>query len=188
MDAAQALFLEKGYAATTLGDVVARSGGSLATLYELFGSKPGLLVAMVTERCAAITDLIACASVADIDLHEGLRLIAHRLYEQLGHPSVIALQRVIAAEAPHLPEIGRLFYEAGPATARRTMAQYLAAQTARGALAIDDTEVAATIFFSMLICDRQTRLLCGMTAICADADVDRHIDNVVAAFARLYAA
>lgn len=39
LTAAQNLFLEQGYERTTLGDVVARAGGSLATLYKLFGDK-----------------------------------------------------------------------------------------------------------------------------------------------------
>ena len=42
LDAAAALFLERGFADTSVGDVVKRSGGSLATLYSLFGSKEGL--------------------------------------------------------------------------------------------------------------------------------------------------
>ena len=43
LDAALELFLERGYGAISLTDVVKRSGGSLATLYELFGGKLGLL-------------------------------------------------------------------------------------------------------------------------------------------------
>ena len=42
MDAAKALFLSKGYAATSLEEIIATSGGSLATLYKLFGNKQGL--------------------------------------------------------------------------------------------------------------------------------------------------
>lgn len=187
LDAAQALFLEKGYDATTLGDVVARSGGSLATLYELFGNKPGLLLAMVTERCGEITRVIDAATLEG-EPAEGLRIIAGSLLAQLADPAGIALLRIVVAEAPRLPELGRLFYEAGPAAGRRTMARYLAAQAARGALRIDDPEAAALLFFNMLFGDRQMRLLCELPAEACGGDAERHIDDVVRDFVQIFAA
>lgn len=186
LDAAHALFLEKGYAATTLGDIVARSGGSLATLYELFGSKPGLLVEMVTEQCAQITSIIECVAIAACEPDEGLRLIARHMLKQFGDPKGIALLRVVVAEAPRLPKIGRLFYEAGPATGCRIMAGYFAAQASRGALRIDDPEAAAMLFFHMLTGDLKMRLLCGLPADTGDMNGERHIDNVVTSFIRLH--
>ena len=44
--AAEALFIEQGYERTSLAEIVRRSGGSLATLYDLFGNKQGLLHAI----------------------------------------------------------------------------------------------------------------------------------------------
>src|SRR3546814_11941406 len=49
LDAAESLFLEQGYERTSLAEIVKRSGGSLATLYELFGNKQGLLRAIATR-------------------------------------------------------------------------------------------------------------------------------------------
>lgn len=46
LDAAETLFIEGGYDRTGLADVVRRSGGSLATLYDMFGNKQGLLRAI----------------------------------------------------------------------------------------------------------------------------------------------
>ncbi|MDX2224661.1 MAG: TetR/AcrR family transcriptional regulator, partial [Rhodospirillaceae bacterium] len=55
MLAAVDLFLTKGFAATSLEEIVARSGGSLATVYQLFGSKQGLWQALVQERTQQLT-------------------------------------------------------------------------------------------------------------------------------------
>ena len=41
IDAARALFVEQGYERTTLKDIVDRAGGSLATVYKVFGNKDG---------------------------------------------------------------------------------------------------------------------------------------------------
>lgn len=37
------LFLEKGYEHTSLSDIVAKGGGSLASVYKYFTNKEGLL-------------------------------------------------------------------------------------------------------------------------------------------------
>src|SRR3546814_4201594 len=50
LDAAESLFLEQGYERTSLAEIVKRSGGSLATLYELFGNKQGLLRAIADRK------------------------------------------------------------------------------------------------------------------------------------------
>src|SRR3546814_14932985 len=51
LDAAESLFLEQGYERTSLAEIVKRSGGSLATLYELFGKKQGLVPAIAARWC-----------------------------------------------------------------------------------------------------------------------------------------
>ena len=42
IDAAHGLLLEKGYASTTIGEIAARAGVSVETVYKRFGSKAGL--------------------------------------------------------------------------------------------------------------------------------------------------
>jgi TetR/AcrR family transcriptional repressor of mexJK operon len=54
LEAATAVFLEKGYANATLDDIIARSGGSLQTLYSLFGGKQGLFEALIAELSSEI--------------------------------------------------------------------------------------------------------------------------------------
>lgn len=186
LDAAGALFSEKGYEATTLSEVVARSGGSLSTLYELFGSKAGLLAAMVGARCERISTVIDGAAVSGQEPVEALREIARYLMSQLVDPDGIALLRIVIAESGRQPELGRLFYEAGPQAGRRTMGRYLAVLASRGALALDDPEQAGTFFFHMLLGDLQMRMLCGVP-VADGAEADAHIERTVGAFMRLYA-
>lgn len=186
LDAAAELFAEKGYEAATLSDVVARSGGSMSTLYELFGSKAGLLAAMVGERCSRIATVIDGATLSGREPAEALRQIGRFLMDQLNDSDGIALLRIVIAESSRQPELGRRFYEAGPASGRRTMGRYLAAQVARGALEIENCEVAGLFFFHMLLGDMQMRSLCALPNP-DRSEVDAHIDRTVDAFMRLYA-
>ncbi len=45
--AARRMFLEQGYAATTVGAIAAEAGVSVETVYKAFGNKPGLVKAVV---------------------------------------------------------------------------------------------------------------------------------------------
>jgi AcrR family transcriptional regulator len=53
LDAALALFVEKGFAAARAEDIAARAGVSKATLYLYFRSKEDLLKALIEERFAS---------------------------------------------------------------------------------------------------------------------------------------
>jgi len=46
LDAAQRLFLERGYAATSIASIAEESGLSVQTIYKVFGSKSGLVKAI----------------------------------------------------------------------------------------------------------------------------------------------
>src|SRR3546814_14641572 len=52
LSAAESMFLEEGFERVSLGAIVRRSGGSLATVYDMFGNKQGLLRAVVDRGCA----------------------------------------------------------------------------------------------------------------------------------------
>lgn len=47
LEAAHNMFLERGYAATTVSAIAAASGVSVETVYKAFGNKPGLVKAVV---------------------------------------------------------------------------------------------------------------------------------------------
>lgn len=44
------LFLEKGYEHTSLSDIVAKGGGSLASVYKYFTNKEGLFAAIMEKN------------------------------------------------------------------------------------------------------------------------------------------
>ena len=66
LNAAEALFAEKGYAATSLRSIAARADVNLAATHYHFGSKEGLLAATVERRVAPINK----ARLAALDVLE----------------------------------------------------------------------------------------------------------------------
>jgi len=180
--AANELFLEKGYEATTLSDIVGRSGGSLATLYEMFENKPGLLRALVGDRCSRISETIDQAISSQKPPEEALRDIARSMFDKIIDPNATALFKAALAQ----PELGRKLYEAGPATGQAKVASYLALQSAGGRLRIDDPVSAAQMFFQMMFGHFHQQLMFGLPVRLNAAEKARHIDTVIAAFFKIY--
>src|SRR3954467_11338616 len=61
VDAARALFLERGYAATTIEAISERSDTPQATVYRLFSSKLGILKALLDVSIGGDDEAVAVA-------------------------------------------------------------------------------------------------------------------------------
>jgi len=188
LDAAMQLFMEKGYGATSLHDVVSRSGGSLSTLYEMFGNKAGLFRELIEDKCAAVSGMFEEASVADLPLEEALTRFAHLLLGLCSSGVAAAAYRLLIAEGPQNPELVTTFFENGPDAGRARMANYLKVQAARGALQLDDPLLAAERFCGMLFSDLDLRLACGLPLPpqFRGANLDRHIAGSIRAFVKAH--
>lgn len=187
MEAAAELFLEKGYAATSLADVVKRSGGSLQTLYELFGSKGGLFKALIETRCAPVTDLFEEDGIADRPPEEALMEFGRRLFQLVMSPEGLAAMRLIIAEGGQSPEIAEAFFANGPDMGKAKVSRYLQDQVARGRLAIDDIERAAIQFCDMVKSHYSMKALCGIPIALSAEEEEAHVRGVVEMFLNAYA-
>ncbi len=122
LDAAADLFLEQGVENTTLSHIVARSKGSRSTLYQQFGSKEGLLRAMVQEATTDIWGVITENPDADLSTEAGLFDLGCRFVSAALEPRALAVYRILACESRRLPELADVFYEFGPHTCEQLLA------------------------------------------------------------------
>jgi AcrR family transcriptional regulator len=156
--AGRAVFQEKGFAAATLDDIIARSGGSRQTLYSLFGGKQGLFEAIITDICDTIFHGLTPDEMAPRVPEEALEELGVRYLSIVTSEECINLHRLVIAEADRLPEMGQRFWKSGPGQSRAFLTQYFDGQVARGLLAIPDTAAAADHFLGML--SGTIRMLC----------------------------
>lgn len=124
LEAATGVFLEAGYGAGAVDEVVRRAGGSKSTVYAYFGSKEGLFAEVVEAVLGELTDSVA-TDLRGESLETGLRRIATRLYAIVTSERHIALARLVIAEARRFPELGRIYHERGPARATRWITAFL---------------------------------------------------------------
>ena len=185
LDAARHVFLRIGYGAAAVDTIAAIANVSKATLYTRFESKQALFAAMIERECRLCSQRMALAEQAPAaDLPEALRRIAETLLDIFAEPQNVAILRLVIAEIPRFPELGTLFYEAGPAVTRANVAAFL--ERHRELLRPVDAVTAAQDFISLLRGDLQVRALLGVGDLSAAARV-RTAERTVDAFLRIYA-
>jgi AcrR family transcriptional regulator len=184
LDAAEALFLEQGYAGASLAAIVKRSGGSLATVYEMFGSKYGLLRAVVDRnRDEGLRGLDESASALD-SAADVLRLLAYRHHQHMMSPRTIAFARVVIEGGLKDPEFGREFYRDVHLVFVECLAAMFREWTAAGKARIDDPTAAAELYISTVMCDAPIKAMLGQPAEPTDhATIDWRLAPLLAHFA-----
>jgi AcrR family transcriptional regulator len=186
--AAKALFLEHGYDSVSLTQIVRRSGGSLSTLYDLFGNKLGLLAAVIdAERNDGIGRLQAIlwqdGSPSDI-----LQSAAAHLLDAIADPDFVGLIRLVMSEALTSPEFATRVYADHHEPLIEVFRTLFAHWDETGRARITDPELSAHIFAGLFfhapqmralfrdrqaqqVCDRQQRIRHGVAMFLAGAAV-----------------
>ena len=186
IDAAKELFLTRGYAATSLEEIVARSGGSLSTVYQLFGNKQGLWEALVVETCDQLTAPLQDAMIHHDTPRAVLKAFALRLDALERSQETAGALRLMLAEGGKYPELARTLFANGPDALRNIVAAYLNSEVAAGRLAIADTALAAEQFGGLVCADTLMRNACGALLPASPDEIDRRLDAAVDVFLKIY--
>jgi AcrR family transcriptional regulator len=143
---ARSIFLAQGFDAASMNDIARAAGVSKGTLYVYFDNKEQLFAAIVREECMFHAESMFDLDPGDHDVEGTLQRLGAAYIEFLCLPEKASALRTVIAIAERMPEIGKTFYETGPAFGIDKLAAYLRAQTKAGVLAIDDCELAAAQF------------------------------------------
>jgi AcrR family transcriptional regulator len=138
---AQRHFQELGYGGTTMSGIAAELGGSKGTLWAYFPSKEELFAAVLDswiEQYAPMRE-----PRAGEDLRETLVAYCIDFLKIMLTPEVTALYRLVIAEAPRFPELGRIFFDRAPRRRQQMLAHLLDAEIAGGRLVPHDTLTAS---------------------------------------------
>tara|TARA_R110000787_G_scaffold3148_5_gene12692 strand:+ start:11716 stop:12366 length:651 start_codon:yes stop_codon:yes gene_type:complete len=147
--AARQVFLEQGYEAASMSEIVLRAGGSLSTLYAQFGDKQGLFIAMLDARVRRITESMGVELSAHTPVEEGLRRIGEQFTSKLLEPESLEMYRLIVGLARKFPEIPKEFQRRGPDKICQALADYLIDRESAGEIHLEDPYRAARLFLEM---------------------------------------
>ncbi len=185
LEAARTVFLEVGFGAASMDSIATVAKVSKQTVYNHFGSKEELFAAMI--RSFVEQKIRVFSKVAEGGKPaETLSAIAHQFLDPDNAGPRLALYRILMGEAPRFPELGDIYYDAGPAVVRKFLTDYLAEQDARGTLKVENPKFAAELFYGMLNgCQYKAQL--GIERMPDKRTVDAYVDYAVGVMMRAFA-
>jgi AcrR family transcriptional regulator len=185
IEAAYALFVEKGYGSVSVDEIIKHSKGSKSTLYKFFGSKEGIMKAVVESLAAEMLRHISieyppAKNVRNVLIHIGEVLVDLALSDD-----AINQHRLAVSNANTFPDVAKLWYESGPKTTFDGIAEVLARENSKGRLKVENPLHAAWFFGGMLIFkENMTRLIGAPQA--KKAEKKALVQEVVDGFLKIY--
>jgi TetR/AcrR family transcriptional repressor of mexJK operon len=181
---ARRMFLDNGYAATSMSAIAAELGGSKATLWNYFPSKEELFSAVLDDATAdyrqQLTDLLRPTP----DVEATVLAFTRGFLAKITSLEAVQLHRLVAAEAARSPEVGKIFARV-PQRTRQLLGDFFATAMAAGQLRAADPNTAAHVLTSLCIGVQQRMLWGGPVPLDRELEGEAHIATDV--FLRAYA-
>jgi AcrR family transcriptional regulator len=176
------LFLKKGYDNVSIDEIIGVVGGSKATIYAWFGGKEGLFEAVVRQECRDVTMAIHVDATGSLEAQ--LTEIGQSFLAMVLSPPILEFHRLMVSIGRTFPEIGRLFYETGPASAYQIVATWIAKQQKEGRIVEEDPYRLAVLFLDMLIGEHQLSWLTSMPRAARREKINETVRIAVKVFLR----
>lgn len=180
LDAALALFVEHGYAHTSVAQIARAAGVSKGAVYLYFPSKQALLEGLVKRAVRPVST----AALAALQIPPGntraalaafLRQIAHRLSD----PQAIAVPRIVLREAAAAPEIAEMYRREILAPTLPVLADMIRQGIASGELRDVDPELTIRSIMGPIVIHLLLSEVFGVTpkgGLSLPALIDNHLD------------
>ncbi|MCF2871712.1 TetR/AcrR family transcriptional regulator [Octadecabacter sp. G9-8] len=185
---ARDIFMSDGFEGASVDDIARAAGVSKATLYSYFPDKRFLFMEVAKAECirqaeSAVETIDDAGPVRDI-LTEAAWQMVNFFTSDFGQ----RVFRLCVAESDRFPELGREFYESGPALVQAKLIAFLECAMSRGELAIDDIKLAADQFSELCKADLFPRMVFSMDKSFDEAQKKRIVTGAVETFLARYAA
>jgi AcrR family transcriptional regulator len=186
VEGARQVFMSQGFDAASMGEIARVAGVSKGTLYVYFKNKEELFEAIVGQQCRAHAEQIFDLDPNDHDVEGVLTRLGTAYVQFLCRPGGAPPLRTVIAIAERMPELGRRFYETGPAVGIAQLASYLSAQVAAGVLDVEDCEVTAAQFMDACLATVFKPILFNFGTTPAPERIDHVVKIAVRAFLAAY--
>lgn len=188
LEGARKVFMRDGFEGASVDDIVREAGVSKATLYSYFPDKRLLFIEVAKIECQAQSDDAVAQIASTDDVRHALTTAAKRMTRFFMSDVGLQVHRIIVGESQRFPEIGREFYESGPARVHAILRQFLQRAVDAGSLKIDDIDLAADQFPELCKAGLHLKLVLGLREPPTDAEIDRVIEGAVDLFMCKYSA
>jgi len=164
LDAATDAFIEKGYRRASLREIVGCAGGSMSTLYQVFGDKEGLVHAIIQRHMATITERLQGLSLSGLPPEAALLQVGESILDACISRESLLVHRIVIGEGRDFPELRDWFFTHAVMPAQAILTDYLEHEIAAGRLALRAPAIAASQFFMMIFGELIIRVASGNRA------------------------
>lgn len=172
LEAAETLFLSQGYESTSVNQVVKVAGGSLVTLYRMFGNKLGLFEAVYRKKAMAFFNELEEGVVWSENVERSLYLFGKHLQSVMLSADGVAIYRLVLHENnDDQRAIQKIYFKYGPHIGIEMLGCYLSEQACLSKVKLIDAKVAAAQFVEMIKGPFMNRLWFGETITQAELDL-----------------
>ena len=183
VEAAMAVFAERGFAAAKLDDIARRAGVSKGALYLYFETKEDLFRAVVEQAIAPniqqVRAMIAAHPGPFADL---MRIVPERIAVIIETLPVGGVVKMVIGEAGNFPELARVWHDRLVAHALGAMCDAVAAAQARGEVKPGDPRAFALQLIAPLLIGviwRETFVPVGAQPFDLPALARQHVETML---------
>jgi AcrR family transcriptional regulator len=158
--AAVQVLMDQGYARASTLEIATRARVSKRELYAEFGSKRGILEALIATSAKRMQVPLAPAEIGDRHaLAAALTAYGVAALTTLTNPDVLAMYRLAIAEAPANSELGSILDASGRQPNRHALVEIIRRGQVAGFLGPGEPDRVASEFFGLLMGDLMVWLL-----------------------------
>jgi TetR/AcrR family transcriptional repressor of mexJK operon len=158
LDAAQKLFYNLGFDETSLAMIINEAGGSRRSIYNEFGNKHGLLMAVIQRQVKTQSEILTSIN-RDLEAKEALNQVCFKFVVGMLSPELMSLFRLVVQQVVKFPELGEMIYKNGPMTGILPLVDYLTWLTDQKLLKIENCHFSAQMLMEMAKGPLHTRSL-----------------------------
>jgi AcrR family transcriptional regulator len=189
LEGAKRVFMTVGFDAASINDITREAGVSKGTIYVYFANKDDLFAALMERERARVgqsmQDMLSSIDSAE----EGLRRLGMGFAERITSDATISAMRTMIGVVPRMPKLSRRFFQGDTLNVHIVLEQFLHRQIEKGALVIDDVELAARQFMELSTGTfMKMRLFGDMPAPPTQSELQRIVDGALNVFLAAYGA
>ncbi|AXY23707.1 TetR/AcrR family transcriptional regulator [Komagataeibacter saccharivorans] len=151
LDVATALFVEQGYAATSLERIARVAGCSKASLYRRYPSKEALFRAVVAARGKLLLEEASAVEASSTDPLAATREIALFFLDFMLRPETLEAYRIIIADGHRIPSVAEEMRETIVDPFVATLGRLLKTAADRGYIESTDHEETTRVLMSLVL-------------------------------------
>ena len=187
LEGARRIFLEQGFEAASMNDITRAAGVSKGTIYVYFENKEDLFAELIEHQRRLITETVSHAVDGHLPLAEALSAFGTLFATHVTSEYTIRAMRMVIAVSHRMTGLSSRFFAATPINPVSVLQRYLDEKVAEGALACEDTTLAAKQFIELTTVGLfKQRLFGSMTVAPGAAEIERNVASAVRMFLAAY--